>query len=287
MKIYKLLILLSTLATSQLIAKSYSFKVEVHGKGKPMLLIPGLNSDGSVWDATVAKYQKNYQLHVVTLPGFAGLKPMNLSKGFLKPLCAELLTYIEENKLKNPIIMGHSLGGFMSLLIAIKQPKLFSKIIIVDSVPFFAALQNPAATEENAKAMAKMTKKQMQSGTKEMLSAQLDMMMPSMTLSAEHIKLLKKWGMESDGATTAQAMYELMTTDLREKIAVIKSPIMLLGAWIAYKNYGATHQSVETNYRSQYSKVNDFQIYLTDVGKHFIMWDDPKFFYAKVDNFLK
>jgi len=268
-------------------ATKYSFNVEVNGSGNPIILIPGLSSDGSVWDETVAEYKDHYETHVVTLPGFSKQAPMDLSKGFLIPIKQEILHYIEENKLENPIVIGHSLGGFMAMLMAIEKPKLFSKIIIVDSAPFFSALQNPLATEESAKAVADLSRKQMQDLSKEMLAANLDMMLPAMILAKKNIQIAKTWGLDSDGPTVGLAMYELMTTDLREKIAVIQSPVLMLGAWVAYKNYGATHESVESNYRSQYSKVKDFQIFMTDIGHHFIMWDDSEFYFDKLNIFLK
>ena len=43
------------------------FSVKVTGKGEPMLFIPGLTCSGTVWDATIAKYSKNYQCHVFRL----------------------------------------------------------------------------------------------------------------------------------------------------------------------------------------------------------------------------
>ena len=283
----KLLIIFGLLTLNNVQASDYSFQVKVEGSGQPMILIPGLSSHGSVWNDTVAKYKDNYQTHVVTLPGFAGVAPMDLSSGFLVPIKEELLNYIENNNLKDPILIGHSLGGFMAMLMAIDKPDGFGKIIIVDSAPFFSALQNPMATVETAKAMADMTRKQMQGQSKERLAASLDMMLPAMILDKQNIEIAKNWGLYSDGPTVGLAMYELMTTDLRDKIAVIESPVMLLGAWVAYKNYGATHESVESNYSNQYSKVKDFQIHLTDVGQHFIMWDDADFYFNKLNNFLK
>jgi len=283
----KLLIIFGLLTLNNVQASDYSFQVKVEGSGQPMILIPGLSSHGSVWNDTVAKYKDNYQTHVVTLPGFAGVAPMDLSSGFLVPIKEELLNYIENNNLKDPILIGHSLGGFMAMLMAIDKPDGFGKIIIVDSAPFFSALQNPMATVETAKAMADMTRKQMQGQSKERLAASLDMMLPAMILDKQNIEIAKNWGLNSDGPTVGLAMYELMTTDLRDKIAVIESPVMLLGAWVAYKNYGATHESVESNYSNQYSKVKDFQIHLTDVGQHFIMWDDADFYFNKLNNFLK
>lgn len=283
----KLLIIFGLLTLNNVQASDYSFQVKVEGSGQPMILIPGLSSHGSVWNDTVAKYKDNYQTHVVTLPGFAGVAPMDLSSGFLVPIKEELLNYIENNNLKDPILIGHSLGGFMAMLMAIDKPDGFGKIIIVDSAPFFSALQNPMATVETAKAMADMTRKQMQGQSKERLAASLDMMLPAMILDKQNIEIAKNWGLNSDGPTVGLAMYELMTTDLRDKIAVIESPVMLLGAWVAYKNYGATHESVESNYSNQYSKVKDFQIHLTDVGQHFIMWDDAEFYFKNLNKFLK
>ena len=282
-----LIIILGLLMLNMTQATEYSFQVSVEGSGQPIILIPGLSSHGSVWDGTVAKYKSNYQTHVITLPGFAGVEPMDLSSGFLVPIKEELLDYIESNNLQDPILIGHSLGGFMAMLMAIDKPSGFDKIIIVDSAPFFSALQNPMATVDSAKAMADMTRNQMKGQSKEMLAASLDMMLPAMILDKENIEIAKNWGLNSDGPTVGLAMYELMTTDLRDKIEIIESPVMLLGAWIAYKNYGATHESVESNYTSQYSKVKDFQIHLTDVGQHFIMWDDAEFYFKNLNKFLK
>jgi pimeloyl-ACP methyl ester carboxylesterase len=50
-------------------------EVEVVGTGKPVLMVPGLNSAASVWRETCAALQPQVQCHIVQLPGFAGAKP--------------------------------------------------------------------------------------------------------------------------------------------------------------------------------------------------------------------
>lgn len=50
-------------------------QVEVIGNGRPLLMIPGLNSAGSTWTETCAALQPGVQCHIVQLPGFAGLDP--------------------------------------------------------------------------------------------------------------------------------------------------------------------------------------------------------------------
>src|SRR5262245_4683726 len=46
-------------------------RVDVIGKGRPMLLIPGLTCAGDVWRETVAHVAGRYECHVVTIGGFA------------------------------------------------------------------------------------------------------------------------------------------------------------------------------------------------------------------------
>src|SRR5258705_1425561 len=47
-------------------------RVEVTGKGRPMVFVPGLTCGGDVWRDAVAHFAARYQCHVVTLGGFAG-----------------------------------------------------------------------------------------------------------------------------------------------------------------------------------------------------------------------
>jgi len=48
-----------------------------------------------------------------------------------------LADYIRKNKLEKPVIVGHSLGGFLALALAAKYPNLPGKLVIVDAYPFF------------------------------------------------------------------------------------------------------------------------------------------------------
>lgn len=83
-----------------------------------MLLIPGLSSSGEVWDGVVARYQDRFECHVLTLAGFAG-QPA-IAAPFLSPERDAILRYIEEKHLEPPLIVGHSLGEALALMIAEK-----------------------------------------------------------------------------------------------------------------------------------------------------------------------
>jgi CheY-like chemotaxis protein len=46
--------------------------------------------------------------------------------------------YIRKNRLEKPVIVGHSLGGFVALEVAAKYPDLPGRIVIVDAYPLLA-----------------------------------------------------------------------------------------------------------------------------------------------------
>jgi pimeloyl-ACP methyl ester carboxylesterase len=94
-------------------AATRSFAVTVTGRGRPIILIPGLASSGETWDATVAHLRDRYACHVLTLAGFAGIPPV--SGPFLSRVRGDIARYIDEQHLDHPIIVGHSLGGALAL----------------------------------------------------------------------------------------------------------------------------------------------------------------------------
>ncbi|MCK6617413.1 MAG: alpha/beta hydrolase [Cyclobacteriaceae bacterium] len=265
---------------------SPSFKVEKVGRGKKhIILIPGLTCPGDVWNETVERYKKNYTCHLISLPGFAGTPAIETAE-YLKTMRDELIGYIKDNKLKKPILVGHSLGGFLSLWISAVEPDLVGANFIVDALPYFPAIQNPSATVESMKPVAASMRDMMKNATPEQTKKSQQYYLSTMASAPDKLELIGRWGIESHAPTVAQAMYELQTIDLRNDVATIKVPVTVLGAWIAYKDYGVTHESTLKNFSDQYQHVKNVNIQLTDTAKHFIMYDDPKWFFEQMDRFL-
>jgi len=268
-------------------AEDYSFKAEVKGKGEPVILIPGLSCSGDVWQETVEVMSKQYECHVLTLPGFAGQPPLSpMPENFMTHLRDEIAQYVQEKNFTKVHLVGHSLGGTLSLAIASKYPEMAGKIFIVDGLPFLAKMVNPILTAETAEPFAKNMKQMMMNQTKEQYEAMQPQMLQSMITAEEDIATVAEWGRKSDMETIAQSMYNLYSMDLREDIASIKSPILVLGAWIGYKAYGATHDNTLSRYQEQYSKAENATVKLTDEGKHFIMWDDKPFYLSELKSFF-
>ena len=262
-----------------------TFTVRVVGKGQPMLLIPGLTCPGAVWDETVAHYQAQYQCHIISLAGFGGVAPATVADPLLPAVRDQLLAYIKTQKLNRPVVVGHSLGGFLALALSVAQPTAIGPLVIVDSLPFLAAVQNPAATVETVKPQVTALRAQVRQG--HLSQAAQRQMAAGMVTDTARITQVARWGGASDPATTAQAMYDLYTTDLRADLSRIQQPVLVLGTWVAYAPYGSTKESTRAVFTQQYARLAGGRIEMSEAGKHFLMYDDPKWFLAQADAFLK
>ena len=263
-----------------------SFTVQVSGTGKPVILIPGLSCSGEVWDDTVRHLNaEGYQTHTLTLAGFGGTPAIH-SDSYLLTVRQDLAQYIKDQHLQKPVIIGHSLGGFLALWLDAENPELPGKVISVDGLPFLAGVMQPGASGDQAKQMAAGMKShlmgeddaQFQQGSRQSLE--------SMITSPTNVDRELKVELTADRATMAEAMSELLSTDIRSDMGKVKSPTLVIGTWIAYKNYGLTHDGAVQLYEAQFGGNPDVKVVMSDTTKHFVQLDDPAWFYSQVDSFL-
>jgi hypothetical protein len=135
--------------------------------------------------------------------------------------------------------------------------------------------------------MALNIKKVMSNPDTNIVIANEKMYLPTMISDTNNIKTALAWAIASDQPTMGEAVFEMFTTDLRKEIKNIKTPVLELGTWIAYKNYGATHESTLALIKSQFKELPTAKILVTDTSRHFIMFDDPQWMFKQVDEFLE
>lgn len=289
MKKTHLIIVLFSLITFHGFSKvipSAAFQVKVSGKGQPMLFIPGATCSGEEWQASAAYFSQKYQCHVFTLAGYAGIPPLANSP-YLNTFKSELIKYITDNKLKNVIIVGHSIGGFLALKIASEMTRDLEKVVIIDAMPFYAGALNPAAkigfNEQQAKIMLTSLEKM---NNNQLKSYQLAI---AKTLCADSSKwdMIAGWGSSSDRKTVAYTVNEMMGEDIRLEIAKIKVPVLVMAAYKSVPEYiGFTKEYVEDTFKQQYKRCTTCTIIISPPAKHFIMYDAPDWFVSEIDAFI-
>ena len=259
-----------------------SFDVTVTGRGPAIVLIPGLMSTGEVWNTTVERYKDRYTLHVLTLAGFGGPPPVDAP--FLSRVRDEVIGYMREANMQKPIVIGHSLGGFLAFWIAATAPDLVGGIVAVDGVPFLPALGNPAATADSTTAQAAQIKGLYASLSRDQLVAQSRMALAAMITAPADIERALAWVAKSDPRTTGLAVAEIMATDLRDQVTAITAPVLLMGAPATAPE--AMRPALATAYEAQVSRIKSVRVIMAGKARHFIMFDDPSFLFATIDEFL-
>lgn len=276
-----MLTVLILLSLSTAYAQQKAFEVKVTGKGQPIILIPGYSCSGDVWKETADHLKSKYQLHILTIAGYAGVKP--IEDPVLQTVHDQLIQYVKDNKLKKPILIGHSLGAFMSLWVSSSQPDLFGKLICVDGVPFISALTKPETTVASIKEDPRFNKEAVINNFKaipnEGYVTNMTQMMLYQVRDTARAKQIAEWSFAGDRSTLGSTIVEMSLTDLRSDIAKIKSPTLILTSIFN------TKENSERIYKEQYAALPNKTIQVAD-SKHFIMYDAPEWFYNAIDNFL-
>lgn len=260
--------------------------VTVTGKGPDVVLIPGLASSSAVWDATVKQLSTSHRVHVVQVAGFAGAPVGGNAEGpVVEPLVEAVDAYIKANKLSSPAIIGHSMGGFTGLLLAQRHPEDVGRLMIVDSLPFFALLFSPTATVDGVKPQAAAMRDAAIAMSPEAFANQQAMAAPRYVKSPEGQALMLAWSKASSQSVVGRAMYDLLTTDARPGLGAVKAPTTLLYPYDPAM--GAPVTMIEKIYTDAYAGLPGVTLKRVDDSRHFIMLDQPKAFAEAVETFLK
>lgn len=98
---------------------------EQQGQGAPMILIHGFPMSHLVWKDFASKLADNFTVYTPDLPGFG--QSEILSPSFSIDAVADaVLEWVERNRIKKSVMIGHSLGGYVALAMAEKRPDLFA-----------------------------------------------------------------------------------------------------------------------------------------------------------------
>ena len=105
-------------------------RYEVIGKGPPILLLHTIRNRLEYSYKVSDLLKKKYTLYLLELPGF-GDSPININTKYDQEFFTNcVVDFIKENKLKNLIIAGESIGAVLSATTAVKLPKIVNKIFL-------------------------------------------------------------------------------------------------------------------------------------------------------------
>jgi pimeloyl-ACP methyl ester carboxylesterase len=112
--------------------KGGSINYFMHGKGDTLILLHGYCEDSSIWFDTAKKLAANNTIVMIDLPGFG--KSSLFRKDYNMSDLAEMVLHLaSELHLSSFHLMGHSMGGYIALEVATKEPEKIKSIGLIHS----------------------------------------------------------------------------------------------------------------------------------------------------------
>jgi pimeloyl-ACP methyl ester carboxylesterase len=216
---------------------------------------------------------------LLTLAGFGGHPPVE--GPFLETMRTAIADYVRHKKLDKPILVGHSLGGFLVFLLGATEPDLVGPLVAMDTAPCPPAMIHDQITAEELKDGEQIGKLVMSATREDFLTHQRQMLGRWITDQGK-LNRAMKWVEASDQATVAKALGEFWSRDLRDEVSKIKAPVLLVAVPGSDETRGATMK----RYEDQVAKIGDKKVVLAERAKHFIMFDEPDWMWKQIDEFL-
>jgi pimeloyl-ACP methyl ester carboxylesterase len=258
------------------------FSDEIVGQGPDIVFIPGLASSRDTWKAAAARLKDHYRVHLIQVAGFAGEPARANAQGpVLAPTAEAIDAYLVEQHLAPAVVVGHSLGGTMTLYLAEHHPADLKKAMIVDALPFQATLMmGPNATVAQSTPVAD----KIRSAQSKMSDAQSAKMMAGMATAQSDRDMISGWSKASDPSAVANALADDMTLDMRPGLAQI--PVHITLVYPDYVAAGAPKGATDAMYHGAYAAVKGMTFVPANNSLHFVMLDQPAQFNTALDAFL-
>ena len=250
---------------------------------EPLYLIPGLSSPRQVWDGIAPDLAKDRQVLLVQVNGFGGDDiGANDKPGMTDGIIADILADATRRGAKQPAVIGHSYGGLIGMMLAARHPDRVGRLLVVDTLPFFGRLFDPAATPVSIAPRAEQLRAMTVAGADRMKAMPVVTSDPGGIWSntAEGRIKVANWGLKADQRAVAQALYEDIVTDIGPELGnVTAKPFTILYA------AGMGEAQAKAVWEPAYAGTPAKLVAVPD-SYHFIMLDQPQRSAAEVKAFL-
>jgi esterase len=106
---------------------------ESTGSGPPLLILHGLFGSGSNWRGIARGLAATHRVLTVDLRNH-GASPWADTTGYFE-MADDVQQLIEREGLRQPAVMGHSMGGKVAMALALLHPECVGRLVVVDIAP--------------------------------------------------------------------------------------------------------------------------------------------------------
>lgn len=107
------------------------FHIE-HGSGTPLVLLHGFPFDHTIWDGVIGELEKEVRVITPDLRGH-GRSMTTESDYSITDMAADIIELMDQLQIREAVIAGHSMGGYIALEIARNFPRSVIGLVLISS----------------------------------------------------------------------------------------------------------------------------------------------------------
>lgn len=241
-----------TIERRQIEAGTACISYQVAGVGKPVILVHGLSGSGRWWAKNITPLAQQFRTYAVDLIRFGGSR--GLQEFVLDEAARSITRWMDQLGIARASIIGHSMGGFIAADLAADFPDRVERLVLVDAavLPFNRVLWQHA----------------------------LGLVQALWRLPLSFLSVLVTDAYRSGPVTIWNAARQLLTADIRPKLAQIQVPTLLV--------WGEHDALVPLELAEQIrGYVPHAELTVVRSAGHNPMWDRPDEFNRLVADFLR
>lgn len=105
------------------------------GKGQPIILIHGFCETSEIWNDFSSHLADSNKVYSIDLPG-CGQSKLPRTPFSIDDIARLLIDWMHKKKIENPVLIGHSLGGYVALSMCEQIPEKIRGLVLFHSTAF-------------------------------------------------------------------------------------------------------------------------------------------------------
>lgn len=244
-------------------------------KGRSIVFVPALFCGSWQWNAQIDALARKYDVLVVTLPGFDG-RPMVAGDDLMERAARSLHLLIARRELRRPIVVGHSLGGTLSVYFAEHYPRDVTGLVTVEGGYPVAPTQSRRDASV-ARSVAPY---------RDLPQSEIGTVIRQRTLqytitSKADVDAVESLAARSDPSAVVAWMQAALSLDLTAGLSKIVVPFTVIVPFDRtidpYQGFASAAQK-RVAYVRWAAHAADSEVILIAGSRHFVMFDQPQKF---------
>ncbi|HBS29704.1 MAG TPA: hypothetical protein DEB06_09710 [Phycisphaerales bacterium] len=259
----------------------------------PMILIPSVGCDWTVWRGFMERNAARYSMAAVTLPGFGGSEPPPWHEEddlgdlpYMRNAAKALLALIDESGMHRPVLVGHGMGGMLAAWAAAKNPDKVRAAISIDGAPIYITTIDELDNDRGLRRehVTKGLTQGLKDDSPQDWEDRLQMMAQDGVTDPVRVEQVRRMYMTTLRGTLIQSTMEYMMADLRVPLMTMQVPTLFVGVLPPDPQYRPL--AVRQRWSDVLGRPANTIFVLLENTRHFVMDDQPEQLDALVQKFI-